>query len=153
MKKSCKIPFIMLIFFISSCTSFVRFTSEDLIKINETQKVALMNNPELEELTEDDFSGEVYTGIASYYADKFHGRKTASGEIFDQEDYTAAHRELPFGTRALVINLENNRSVLVRINDRGPFKKDRIIDLSRAAAEEIDVIKSGIVEVEIRILK
>lgn len=88
-------------------------------------------------------------GEASYYADKFHGRKTASGEIYNKADFTAAHRTLPFGTKIKVINLENGKSVIVRINDRGPFKHGRIIDLSRAAAEKIDLIRLGVTQVEI----
>ncbi len=154
-----KLIILTLILTISSCTSFVRFTSEDLIK-SEPETVAMSETKatseldyDLEELNEDDFTGEVFTGVASYYADKFHGRQTASGEIFDQEDFTAAHRTLPFGTKVLVINLENNKSVIVRINDRGPFKHSRVIDLSRTAAEELDMIKSGIIEVEVRVLK
>lgn len=89
------------------------------------------------------------TGKASYYADKFDGRKTASGEIFSQKKLTAAHRTLPFGTMVTVKNLANGKSVTVRINDRGPFAENRIIDLSRAAANAIDMVKQGVVSVEI----
>lgn len=88
-------------------------------------------------------------GEASYYADKFHGRKTASGEIYKKTEFTAAHRTLPFGTKVKVTNLKNGKSVIVRINDRGPFKKTRIIDLSRAAAEKIDLIRIGVANVEV----
>lgn len=89
------------------------------------------------------------TGIASYYNDKHEGKKTASGEIFRQEKFTAAHRTLPFGTMVKVTNLSNGRSVTVRVNDRGPFAKGRLIDLSKAAAREIDLIKMGITKVSI----
>lgn len=88
-------------------------------------------------------------GIASYYAKDFHGRTTANGEIFDMNALTAAHRTLPFNTRVRVTNLSNGLSVIVRINDRGPFIKDRIIDLSYAAAEKIGLIGPGTAEVEI----
>lgn len=88
-------------------------------------------------------------GEASYYADKFHGRPTASGEIYNKNDFTAAHRTLPFGTKVKVTNLKNGKSVVVRVNDRGPVKKTRLIDLSRAAAEKIDLIHSGVALVEI----
>ena len=150
---------IALMITISSCTSFVRFTSDDLLKSeqpssSEKPKPAMdETNPEIADLSDENFTGESFTGVASYYADKFHGKKTASGEIFDQEDYTAAHRTLPFGTKVLVTNIENNKSVIVRINDRGPFKNNRLIDVSRAAAEELDMIKLGIAEVEIKVLK
>lgn len=97
--------------------------------------------------------GQTFRGIASYYADKFHGNKTSSGEIFDMNGFTAAHRTLPFGTKVKVTNLKNGKSVVVKINDRGPFKEERIIDLSKAAAETIDIINDGTAEVEIIVLE
>jgi rare lipoprotein A len=89
------------------------------------------------------------TGYASYYADKFEGRTTANGEIFRQSKLTAAHRIIPFGTFVKITNLSNNKSVIVRINDRGPFIKGRIIDISKSAAQQIDMITAGIVKVKI----
>jgi rare lipoprotein A (peptidoglycan hydrolase) len=89
------------------------------------------------------------TGMASYYAREFDGRQTASGERFNMKDLTAAHQTLPFNTRVRVTNLSNGLSVVVRINDRGPFKKNRIIDLSYAAAKKIGLIGPGTTEVEI----
>lgn len=91
-------------------------------------------------------------GMASYYADKYHGKTTASGEAFDMNELTAAHRTLPFGTRVKVTDLENNRSVIVRINDRGPFVEGRVIDLSRAAAEELQFIRAGLAKVRVEII-
>lgn len=101
------------------------------------------------------FFGELYSSRshASYYADKFHGRMTANGEIFDMNAYTAAHKTLPFNTVLRVTNLANGKSVTVRVNDRGPFVKGREIDLSRAAAEKIGMINSGVAEVSIEIIK
>jgi rare lipoprotein A len=90
------------------------------------------------------------TGVASYYADKYHGRTTASGERFDMNDLTAAHRTLAFGTRVRVTNRANGRSVVVRINDRGPFVKGRVIDLSLAAARKLDMVDAGLAEVELQ---
>ncbi|WP_018617338.1 septal ring lytic transglycosylase RlpA family protein [Segetibacter koreensis] len=90
------------------------------------------------------------TGVASYYADKFQGRKTANGETFRQRKKTAAHRTLPFGTKVTVKNLSNGRTVKVRINDRGPFAKGRIIDLSKKAAKKIGMVDAGVSDVEIR---
>lgn len=84
-------------------------------------------------------TGPVQTGLASWYGPGFHGRRTASGERFNQNDLTAAHRTLPFGTRVRVIDEETGRSIVVRINDRGPFKKGRIIDLSRGSALALGV--------------
>ncbi|MCF7984756.1 MAG: septal ring lytic transglycosylase RlpA family protein [Thiohalocapsa sp.] len=91
----------------------------------------------------------VERGIASWYGPKFHGRKTSSGEIYDMHQMTAAHKTLPLPTYARVTNLENGRSAVVRINDRGPFVGDRVIDLSLAAAEKLDVVKNGTAEVEV----
>lgn len=83
------------------------------------------------------------TGSASYYADRFHGRRTASGEVYDNTALTAAHRTLPFGTRVRVTNPATGASVVVRINDRGPFTPGRTIDVSRAAAEQLGLIRAG----------
>jgi len=93
------------------------------------------------------------TGTASYYADKFHGKKTANGEIYDMNGFTAAHKTLPFGTIVDVTNLANNKKIRLRITDRGPFVGDRIIDVTLAAAKELDMLKTGTAEVRIDILK
>ena len=93
------------------------------------------------------------TGIASYYAMKFHHRKTASGERFDNYAMTAAHKTLPFGSEVKVTNLNNGKSVTVRINDRGPFVKGRIIDLSRAAFSQIANLDRGVVKVQISVVQ
>lgn len=90
-------------------------------------------------------------GYASYYGGKFHGRKTASGERFDKNALTAAHRSLTFGTWVQVRNLVNGRSVRVRINDRGPFVRGRIIDVSYAAAKKLGMLRDGIVRVRVRV--
>jgi len=93
-------------------------------------------------------------GLASYYAEPYHGRKTANGETFDSyQELTAAHRTLPFNTVVKVTNENNGRDVEVRINDRGPFIDGRIIDLSLKAAREIDMVRAGIVPVKLDILK
>jgi rare lipoprotein A len=89
------------------------------------------------------------TGLASWYGPRFHGKLTASGEVFNQEKFTAAHRTLPWGSKVKVTNLTNGKSVEVRINDRGPFGKGRIIDVSRAAARALGMVKSGIATVRI----
>ncbi|MGK7391636.1 MAG: septal ring lytic transglycosylase RlpA family protein [Candidatus Cyclobacteriaceae bacterium M2_1C_046] len=93
------------------------------------------------------------TGEASYYARMLEGNPTASGAIYRQDSLTAAHRFLPLGTVVKVTSLANEKDVIVEINDRGPFAKDRIIDLSRAAAKEIDMIESGVAEVKLEVLK
>jgi len=100
--------------------------------------------------------GTIYKskGVASYYHDKFNGKKTASGERFSNKDYTAAHKELQFGTKVRVTNLVNKKSVIVTINDRGPFSKGREIDLSKKAFMEISDKKThGELSVKIEVLK
>ena len=96
--------------------------------------------------------GETQTGIASWYGEPYHGRRSANGEIYDMENFTAAHRTWPFDTMVRVTNLTNRREVDVRITDRGPFVDGRIIDLSRAAAQQIDMIGPGTARVRIRVL-
>ena len=97
--------------------------------------------------------GATETGIASWYGAPYHGRATSSGEIYDQEQLTAAHRTLPFQTWVEVTNLENGKHVDVRITDRGPFVDGRIIDLSLAAAREIDMVRNGTARVRLKILE
>lgn len=92
------------------------------------------------------------TGRASFYGGEFHGRRTASGERYDHREMTAAHRTLPFGTRVRVTNVENGKSVVVRITDRGPFRKGRVIDVSKRAARELGFVRQGTTEVELRVV-
>ena len=97
-------------------------------------------------------TGEVQTGLASWYGPGFHGKRTANGEIYDQHDLTAAHKTLPLGTRVMVTNEGTNQSIEVRINDRGPFVGNRIIDLSYAAARSIGVYEPGVAPVRVEVL-
>jgi rare lipoprotein A (peptidoglycan hydrolase) len=97
--------------------------------------------------------GDDFRGIASYYGNEFVGRKTSSGELFYQFKMTAAHKTFPLGTMVKVTNLDNRNEVIVRINDRGPFKAGRVIDLTRAAAVELDMIREGTAEVKLEVLK
>ena len=93
------------------------------------------------------------SGKASFYADKFEGRKTASGEIYVHHKMTAAHRTLPFGTWVRVINQKNGKEVVVKVNDRGPFVAGRIIDLSKSAAEKLDMVRAGVADVHMEVLQ
>jgi len=101
--------------------------------------------------TKEEYYEEVDSGIASYYGTQFHGRKTASGEIFNQYKLTAAHKTLKLGTIVKVTNTSNGKSVIVKINDRGPFIKGRVIDLSTKAAEELGYKNKGTTHVKIEI--
>ena len=124
----------------SYCSSTVRFSS------NSDSLPVKKGNQKF-------YVGQVFKGKCSFYATKFHGRKTASGEIYNMFDLTAAHRTLPFGTLLQVENLANGKKVTVRINDRGPFKAERILDLSLQAAKELGFIEQGTATVKATILK
>jgi rare lipoprotein A len=113
--------------------------------------------PQREEITGESVKmpeGKIFeTGVASWYGDDFNGKRTSSGEIYDMDKLTAAHQTLPFNTILVVENLENNKKVMVRVNDRGPFLKNRIIDLSRKAAKLIGIYDVGTTNVRLRIVK
>jgi len=98
-------------------------------------------------------SNQTQTGTASWYGSKYHGRKTSSGELYNKNDMTAAHNTLPFGTKVKVTNLANNESVVLRINDRGPFVGNRIIDVSEVAAKKLDMHKQGVATVQVEVLE
>lgn len=98
-------------------------------------------------------TGSIQQGWASWYGPRFHGRRTANGERFNKFHLTAAHRTLPFNTRVRVTNLQNGRSIVVRINDRGPYIRGRIIDLSYAAARQLGMHQRGVIQVKVEILR
>jgi rare lipoprotein A len=129
--KSFKIFPLVLTFLFDSCASAIHFSSQDTFKNSE----------------------KVQIGVASYYGLEFHGRRTSSGEIYDMSELTAAHPTLPFGTLVRVTNLANNKSVIVRINDRGPFKKNRIIDVSYEAAKQLGFLNDGTALVKIEVIE
>ena len=91
-------------------------------------------------------------GMASYYANKFQGRPTASGVLYDKDSLTAAHKSLPFGTKVKVTMLSTHKSVIIRINDRGPFSKKRVVDLSYRAAKELGLLQAGVAKVKLEVL-
>ena len=100
-----------------------------------------------------DWVGYTESGKASFYADKHQFKKTASGELYNRDLKTAAHKSIPFGSTVKVTNIRNRKSVVVKINDRGPFVKGRIIDLSKAAFSRIGKLSSGVINVRIEVLK
>lgn len=122
---------------ISGCVSSPRFTFAKPPRAGESAPAV---------------AGSAQEGMASYYAEEFNGRKTSNGEVYDMNQMTAAHRTLPFNTRVRVVNELTGKSVIVRINDRGPFKDDRIIDLSLAAAKTLELIGSGTAPVRLEIV-
>lgn len=121
----------------------------DLLKDKENSNIEIKE----ESQSEKDESKVFQNGIASFYGERWNGRKTANGEIFNTEKISAAHKTLPFGTKVKVTNLNNGKSVIVRINDRGPYIKGRIIDLSKAAFRQIEDINKGITKVKLEILE
>ncbi|MCF0189773.1 MAG: septal ring lytic transglycosylase RlpA family protein [Marinilabiliaceae bacterium] len=130
-----------------SCSSHRRNTES-----NKNKSTITVSSSKGKKNTSSNKNTKTLKGKASYYADKFQGRKTANGDTFDQKKMTAAHKTLAFGTKVRVKNVSNGKSVDVIINDRGPFVAGRIIDLSRAAAEKIDMVRAGVADVEVTIL-
>ncbi len=104
-------------------------------------------------LAEFDTSQKVFTGVSSYYGKDFHGKLTANGEIFDMYGITAAHKTMPLNTIARVINLANNKSLILRINDRGPYVAGRILDCSYGAAKKLDFLSTGTTDVKIEVIE
>jgi len=139
-----KIPFLIFFCFISiaSVSAQQSVTQQDSLQTNKIYADSIPANS----VQSDSIS---IRGKATYYAGKFHGRRTTSGEIFSNKKMTAAHRNLPFGTLVTVTNVNNGRTVEVRVNDRGPHNKGFIIDLSQAAAKEIGIYAKGVGNVEI----
>ncbi|NQV17771.1 MAG: septal ring lytic transglycosylase RlpA family protein [Armatimonadetes bacterium] len=110
-------------------------------------------NSQTEVIQKDVIKGDVFYFITSYYGTKFHGRPTSNGEVFDMNKLTCAHKTLPFNTILKVTNEDNGKSVVVRVNDRGPFIKGRDLDLSFAAAKEIGLIGVGVKQLQVEILE
>ena len=119
-----------------------------ITKIDTLMVDTLKSNDSIEVISLADYK----TGIASYYHDKFHGRKTASGKLYNKNEMTCAHKTLPFGTKLHVINVHNNKDVIVTVTDRGPFIKGRVIDLSRAAATKLNFMGKGLQRIRYKII-
>ncbi|MDE3057071.1 MAG: septal ring lytic transglycosylase RlpA family protein [Bacteroidota bacterium] len=134
---------LVLAFIIGGCVSSPRFTEKGRRVSSEGGEAPAVSHAK---------SLLTLTGIASYYADDFNGKKTANGETYDMNGFTAAHRSLPFGTKVRVTNLENGRQVVVRINDRGPFQLSRIIDLSLGAAKALGMVANGTAKVKLEVI-
>lgn len=100
-----------------------------------------------------DIVAQTYTGKASFYGADFHGHMSANGQVYDMYKFTCAHKTLPFGTKLKVTNLKNKRSTIVEVTDRGPYAKGRIVDLSKAAAMQLDMLAAGVTKVEVEVIK
>lgn len=135
------LPVLIFLFFVNSCTADNRFRNGRFTDF-ASDSITNFHN------------GQKFKGVCSYYGKKFHGRLTASGEVFDMYGFTAAHKELPFGTIINVKNLDNpEKNIQVKVNDRGPFVKNRILDLSYAAAKKLGIIETGTANIEITIIQ
>lgn len=142
------IALFFLVLILTNCASVPRFTSRDerYRKESETQKKDLVRYKNAEVL-------ETVIGIASYYADKYNEKITYSGEVYDMYGLSAAHPTYQMGTIIRVTNLSNDRSVIIRVNDRMPYRPDRIIDLSLGCAQELDMVQVGITMVRVEVLE
>jgi len=136
---------LIFIFSIYGCTASPRYTSGATPIKNQTTKKFNKKSK--------DNKKTVYSGVSSYYGSKFHGKLTANGEVYDMYGVTAAHKNLPFNTVARVTNLDNNKSLILRINDRGPYVDGRILDCSYGAAKKLGFLNQGTANVEIRIIE
>lgn len=143
--------------FIDGCSSSARFTGDRNIDKSKYEKKESSEKEGPLKVYTDEYKNypilETETGIVSFYSDNFNGKKTASGEIYNPNNLTAAHINYPFGTVIRVINLKNNKSVVVKVNDRRSSFNGRICDLSKKAAESIDMIKSGLAKIKIEVLE
>jgi rare lipoprotein A len=156
MKAKSKIFFVVIsvyvIFALQGCVNSVRFAVN---KSDHEHSTNSKSKPkaEPERASSSSVVLETQEGWASYYGGEFHGRKTANGEIFDKNKFTAAHRTLPLGTTARIIHVNNKKSVVVKINDRGPFKSGRILDVAHAVAIALGFEKEGLALVRIEVLQ
>ena len=139
----------MTLFYITSCTNAPRYSKSDLPRPTKDNKVSnkLIKNKSPKK------HRKVIKGISSFYAEDFHGKLTANGEVYDMYGLTAAHKTMPLNTICRVTNLENDKSLILRINDRGPYIKGRILDCSYGAAKKLDFIKQGTTMVKIEVIE
>lgn len=154
-QNSLKVFFLINIITLVGCSSSPRFTndSESSNRIERIKDRTSREDEKSYERNNNSVALESTIAIASFYSDKFHGRKTANGETYDMYALTAAHINYPFNTEVRVTNLTNNKSVVLRINDRKPDTNGRAIDLSYRAAELLDMVTSGIAKVQVEVLE
>ena len=146
MKPTLNILFLTLVFIIVSCSPSPRYHS------GKTPTKTQMKN-ETPKLSKTNKAKKVFTGLSSYYGKDFHGKLTANGEIFDMYGLTAAHKTIPLNTIVRITNLDNDKSLILRINDRGPYVGDRILDCSYGAAKKLGFVNDGVTEVKIEVIE
>ncbi|MAV64591.1 MAG: hypothetical protein CMG00_05300 [Candidatus Marinimicrobia bacterium] len=144
-----------MLFFLYSCTVSPRYSSDSSSKNNSVKKARYSSSSYNKSTSKKQQNAKqtVFKGVSSYYGPNFHGKLTANGEVYDMYGVTAAHKTLPFNTVARVTNLDNNKSLILRINDRGPYVGDRILDCSYGAAKKLDFLNQGTANVELKIIE
>ena len=151
------IKYLIFLLFILGCTPAPRYKSGHerpaTNKAINSKKVKFIPVTKAPTLAEFDTSQKKYTGVSSYYGKAFHGKLTANGEIFDMYGITAAHKTMPLNTVVRVTNLVNNKSLILRINDRGPYVAGRMLDCSYGAAKKLDFLSTGTTEVKIEVIE
>ncbi len=144
--RAAGISALFLALLLNSCSRGVRYSRPDMGDLPATQRPYVINGITYYPLPS--AHGYAEDGIASWYGPNFHGKRTSNGEIYDMHAMTAAHKTLPMNTMLLVRNLDNGRETIVRINDRGPFVRDRIVDLSFTAAQQLNIVANGTARIE-----
>jgi len=157
LKKTNNILLSLLFLIFVSCASSPRFTSKHKNHITGTTNNSGVNSTEIYKdngiIYSDTAVLETQTGIASYYADKFNGKITYSGKVYNMYGISAAHQTYPMGTVLRITNLKNGKTVILKVNDRMPYNPDRIIDLSLGAAQKLDMVHDGLAKVKVEVLK
>ncbi len=148
-----RIIYCVVILMLFSCVASPRYSSSHLDNKKTTKKYNPRSSNKGNPKAEDVKVGDIISGISSWYGPNFHGKLTANGEVFDQYGVTAAHKTLPLGTVARVTNIDNGKSLILRINDRGPYVGDRILDCSYGAATKLGFKDLGTANVEIKIIE
>ena len=145
-----KINYIILICFLLGCSSAPRYSAGNTIS---TKNINSSKGSKTKSKKRNIKHRKIIKGVSSFYAEDFHGKLTANGEVYDMYGLTAAHKTLPLNTICRVTNLENNKSLILRINDRGPYVKGRILDCSYGAAKKLDFVTQGTTDVKIEIIE
>ena len=151
-KLSLMNSFLVILIFTIGCSSSPRYVKDSSPKYSKPNKVR-KSNPSKRRVKTNKKHRKIMKGVSSFYAEDFHGKLTANGEVYDMYGVTAAHKTLPLNTVCRVTNLSNDKSLILRINDRGPYIEGRILDCSYGAAKKLDFIRQGTTEVKIEVIE
>ncbi|MDY6916066.1 MAG: septal ring lytic transglycosylase RlpA family protein [Candidatus Cloacimonadota bacterium] len=145
--------YILMMLLLTGCSSTAKYKTKTKKYKGYTRSYSTQVNKNMSNKVQNFQEGKVLYFVTSYYGEKFHGRPTSNGEIFDMNKYTCAHKELPFNTKLRVTNEDTKKSVVVRVNDRGPFIPGRDLDISYAAAKKIGLTAAGVKKLKVEILE